>query len=47
MRSTDLEHDHREHAMHMSHTMPPKTAAAHMGHDRHGGHSVCGRTYGS
>jgi len=40
MRSTDLEHDHREHAMHMSHTMPPKTAAAHMGHDRHGGHSV-------
>ncbi len=40
MRSTDLEHGHAEHAMHMSHGMPPKTAAAHMGHDRHAGHSV-------
>ena len=35
-----LEHDHVEHAMHMSHGMPPKTAAAHMGHDRCAGHSV-------
>jgi Cu2+-exporting ATPase len=40
MRSTDLEHRHAEHAMHMSHGMPPKTATAHMGHDRHAGHSV-------
>jgi Cu2+-exporting ATPase len=40
MRSTDLEHGQAEHAMHMSHGMPPKTAAAHMGHDRHAGHSV-------
>jgi P-type Cu2+ transporter len=40
MRSTDLEHDHAEHAMPMSHGMPPKSAAAHMGHDQHGGHSV-------
>jgi P-type Cu2+ transporter len=40
MRSTDFEHGHAEHAMHMSHGMPPKTAAAHMGHDRHAGHSV-------
>jgi len=40
MRSTDLEHDHAEHSMHISHGMPPKTAAGHMGHDRHAGHSV-------
>jgi Cu2+-exporting ATPase len=40
MKSTDLEHDQPEQAMHLSHGMPPKTAAAHMGHDRHGGHSV-------
>jgi len=40
MRSTDSEHGYAEHAMHMSHGMPPKTAAAHMGHDRHAGHSV-------
>jgi P-type Cu2+ transporter len=40
MRGTDLGHNHAEHAMHMSHGMPPKTAAAHMGHDRHAGHSV-------
>jgi len=37
MRSTDLEHGHAEHAMHISHGMPLKTAAAHMGHDRHAG----------
>lgn len=35
MRSTDLESDHAEHGMHMSHEMPPTTAAAHLGHDRH------------
>jgi P-type Cu2+ transporter len=40
MKSTDLEHDQPEQAMHLSHGMPPKTAAAHMGHDRHAGHSV-------
>lgn len=40
MRSTDPEHDHVEHAMHMSHEMPPTTAAGHMGHDQHAGHSV-------
>jgi len=40
MRSTDLEHVHAEHAMHVSHGMPPKIAAAHTGHDRHAGHSV-------
>ena len=40
MRSTDLEHDYAEHAMHMSHGMPPKSAAGHMGHDQHAGHSV-------
>jgi len=40
MRSTDWEHGHTENAMHMSHGMPPKTAAAHMGHDQHDGHSV-------
>jgi P-type Cu2+ transporter len=40
MRSTDLEHDHAEHAMHMSHGMPPKSAAAHMDHDQHAGDSV-------
>jgi len=38
MRNT--EHDHAEDAMHMSHGMPPKSAAAHMGHDQHAGHSV-------
>jgi cation transport ATPase len=40
MRSTDLEHVHAEHAIHVSHGMPPKIAAAHTGHDRHAGHSV-------
>jgi len=40
MKSTDLEHDQSEQAMHLSHGMPPKTGAAHMGHDRHPGHSV-------
>src|SRR6266446_519025 len=40
MRSTDFENHHAEHRMHMSHEMPPTTAAAHMGHDRHAGHSV-------
>jgi len=40
MRSTDLEHLHPEHAMHVSHGMPPKIAAAHTGHDRHAGHSL-------
>ena len=40
MRSTDLEHDHAEHEMHMSQGMPPQSAAAHMGHDQHAGHSV-------
>ncbi|HWZ77049.1 MAG TPA: heavy metal translocating P-type ATPase [Candidatus Sulfotelmatobacter sp.] len=40
MKSTDLEHDQSEQAMHLSHGMPPKTGAAHMGHDRHAGHSV-------
>ena len=40
MRSTDLEHNHTEHSIHMSHGMTPKTATGHMGHDRHAGHSV-------
>jgi len=40
MRSTDLDPDDGKHAMHMSHGMPSKTAAAHMGSDRHAGHSV-------
>ena len=40
MRSTDLEHVHAEHAMHVSHGVHPKIAAAHTGHDRHAGHSV-------
>src|SRR6266436_626533 len=40
MRSTDFENHHAKHRMHMSHEMPPTTAAAHMGHDRHAGHSV-------
>ena len=40
MRSSDLEHHPAEHAMHMSHGMPPNSAAAHMGHDQHAGHSV-------
>ncbi len=40
MRSTNSEHDHAERAMHMSHGMPPKTAAAHKGRDQHAGHSV-------
>jgi len=35
-----LKHRHAEHTMHMGHVVPPKTAAAHMGHDRHAGHSV-------
>ena len=35
MRSTDLKHGQAEHAMRMSHGVPPKAAAAHMGHDRH------------
>jgi Cu2+-exporting ATPase len=38
IRNTDSEH--AEHAMHMSQGMPPKSAAAHMGHDQHAGHSV-------
>jgi len=40
MRGTDLGHDHAEYAMHKSHGMPPQTAAAHTGHDRHVGHSA-------
>jgi Cu2+-exporting ATPase len=38
----DLKHHHAEHAMHMSHAMPPQSAAAHthIGHDQHAGHSV-------
>jgi len=40
MRSTDLEHNHTEHSIHMSRGMTPRTAVAHMGHDRHAGHSV-------
>ena len=40
MRSTDLERDHVEHAMHMSHQMPPQSVVSHMGHDQHAGHSV-------
>jgi P-type Cu2+ transporter len=40
MRSTNLERDHAEHTMHMGHGVPPKTAAAHMSHGRHAGHSV-------
>src|ERR1700746_3613514 len=40
MRSTDLEHVHAEHAMHVSQGVHPKIAAAHTGHDRHAGHSV-------
>jgi P-type Cu2+ transporter len=35
-----LEHHHAEHMMHMGHVVAPKTAAAHMGHDRHARHSV-------
>jgi len=35
-----LTHQHAERTMHMGHAVPPKTAAAHMGHDRHAGHSV-------
>jgi Cu2+-exporting ATPase len=35
-----LKHQHAEHTMHMGHAVPPKTAAAHMGHDQHAGHSV-------
>jgi hypothetical protein len=35
-----LKHQHAKHAMHLSHGMPPRTGAAHMGHDRHAGHSV-------
>src|SRR5258708_36343696 len=35
-----LKHRHAEHTMHMGHAVPLKTAAAHMGHDRHAGHSV-------
>src|SRR5580704_5949432 len=33
-------HQHAERTMHMGHAVPPKTAAAHMGHDRHAGHTV-------
>jgi len=40
MRGTNSEHAHAEHAMHMSHGMPPKSGAAHMGHGQHAGHSV-------
>jgi hypothetical protein len=42
MRSADSEHGHAEHRMHISHEMPPTTADAHMGHDRHAGHSLAG-----
>jgi P-type Cu2+ transporter len=35
-----LTHQHAERTMHMGHAVPPKIAAAHMGHDRHAGHSV-------
>jgi P-type Cu2+ transporter len=35
-----LNHHHAEHTMHTGHAVPPKTAAAHRGHDRHAGHSV-------
>ena len=38
MRSAHL--DYAEHATHMSNGVPPKTAAAHRGHDQHAGHSV-------
>src|SRR5258707_12875658 len=31
---------HGEHTMHMGHAVPPKTAAALIGHDRHAGHPV-------
>lgn len=40
MSGTDLGHDHAEYAMHKSNRMLPRTAAAHMGHDRHAGHAV-------
>ena len=40
MRSTDLQDDHAEHAIHMSHGMPTQSGPAHMGHDMHAGHSV-------
>lgn len=40
MRGTNLEHAHAEHAMHISHGVPPKSGAAHMGHGQHAGHSV-------
>src|SRR6201984_425658 len=36
----DLTHQHAEQTMHTGHAVPPKTAAAHMSHDRHGAHSV-------
>src|SRR5258708_2985285 len=35
-----LTRDHAEHTMHMGHAVPPKTAAAHMGHAGDGGQSV-------
>jgi hypothetical protein len=37
MSTTNLERDHAEYTMHMGHGVPPKTAAAHMSHDRHAG----------
>jgi P-type Cu2+ transporter len=35
-----LKHHHPEHTIHKGHAVPPKTAAAHIGHDQHAGHSV-------
>jgi len=40
MRNTEREDGRGEHAIHMSRGMPPETAIAHMGHDRHAGHAV-------
>ena len=40
MRSTNLERNLAEHTAHMGRGVPPETTAAHMGHDRHAGHSV-------
>lgn len=40
MMRPDSEDDHAEHGMLLSYEIPPTTAAAHMGHDQHTGHSV-------